>query len=370
MPYKDIKEKIISRTIKLSPDYKHIIAHILHEFIDKEGDYKTFLLEHIEDIVNVFIAGESPNIRSLKCAIQDFYRVYKIFIEYNFTSELKKYLCSFLAFTLCCKEGNINKSSEYGYLLIDSSVEKKYPLYYHKWYMLYSLKDWVQNGEWNEQKVREEIEKHIEVKKEPIPEKIVRAYPISSLDEETIEKGLPVVIEDAYEGRLSINEYVTLLQNIALARQFTYDLPVEINIERINDGVNILLDRIIETDENYTNMRNRIYGEYKELLLPKELEIYDKICHFMDNNIQMFAISRRAYLSALSMTDTSSDMYQCENKRFNIFDKEMALAVANFYARLPNIERESFYYLFKKCGSVVMLLRIYKSLNQFWDLIC
>ncbi len=74
--YKEIKEKIITRTIKCTPNYKQVITEILNDFQDIEGSYKKFLLNHLEGIVNVFTAGEIENIRSLKCAIQDFKRRY------------------------------------------------------------------------------------------------------------------------------------------------------------------------------------------------------------------------------------------------------------------------------------------------------
>lgn len=55
----------------------------------------------------------------------------------------------------------------------------------------------------------------------------------------------------------------------------------------------------------------------------------------------MFAINRRKYLRALR-SGKMNEIYECENKRFNIFDDEMALAVADCFKTLPNSERPSF----------------------------
>ncbi len=61
----------------------------------------------------------------------------------------------------------------------------------------------------------------------------------------------------------------------------------------------------------------------------------------------MFAINNRVLLSALSKQDIS-DLYQCENKRFNLFDDEIAQAIADFYKRLSNSSRSEFNNLFNK----------------------
>jgi len=345
--YKEIKEKIITRTIKCTPNYEKIITEILNKFNDDNGTYKKFLLDHTADIVNVFTAGESENIRSLKCAIQDFQRVYSILTKCGLDDDLDKYLCSYIALVLCFKEGKFEKSDKYGYIFSDSEVEKMYPLYYRNGYMLYSVKTWVVEGEWNESEVKAEIDQVIKSKRKPEPEEVVRNYPLISLDESIIEVGFPKVIEAAYVGKLTVDEYILLIQNILWARQISFALPAEIDMDKMKSGIAVCLHSIEESDEADSRVRSIISAENEKLLTDKEKEIYNTICQFRDNNIQMFAKNRRMYLSALSKRDMT-DLYQCENKRFNLFDEEMAHAVANFYERLSNVDRQAFNSLFRK----------------------
>lgn len=345
--YKEIKEKIITRTIKCKPNYENIITEVLNKFNDTDGTYKKFLLDHKADIVNVFTAGESENIRSLKCGIQDFQRVYSILTKCGLDDELDKYLFAFIALVLCFKEGKVEKSEDYGYIFSGSEVEKKYPLYYRNGYMLNSVKAWVLDGEWDESKVKSEITQVIKSKKKQEPEDIVRNCPFILLDEPIIEAGFPKVIEAAYAGELTINEYIVLIVNIAWARKLSFVLPVEIDMNSIESGVSACLHSMKESDEPYSRVGYMISTEDIKLLTDRERKIYDNICKFWNNNIQMFAINRRIYLSALSKLDMV-DMYQCENKRFNLFDEEMAHAVATFYKRLSNADRQTFNKLFRK----------------------
>lgn len=345
--YEEIKEKIITRTIKCTPNYKKIITEILKNFKTKNSTYKEFLLEHKSDIINVFTAGESGNIRSLKCAIQDFQRLYSILMKYGLNNDLEKYLCAFIAFVMCLKEGKIEKSADYGYIFSDSEVEKIYPLYYRNGYMFNSVKMWVLEGEWNESEVKLEIDRVIKSKKKPEPEEIVRSRPLISLDESIIEAGFQKVIEAAYVGKLTIDEYILLIQNIAWARQISFILPVKIDMNSIKSGVTVCLHSKEESDEPDTQVRIMISTEDEKSLNNDEAEIYKTINQFRDNNMQMFAMNRRVYLSALSKEDMT-DLYQCENKRFNLFDNEMAYAVTKFYEHLSNSERQAFNSLFRK----------------------
>lgn len=345
--YKEIKEKIITRTIKCTPNYEKIITEILNSFKNDNGTYKKFLLDHSADIIKVFMSGESENIRSLKCGIQDFQRVYLVLTQYGLYDELDKYLCAFIALVLCFKEGKIDKSENYGYIFLDFEVEKMYPLYYRNGYMFYSVKSWVLEGEWNESELKAEIEQSIKSKKQPEPEEIVRLCPLISLDESIIEAGFPKVIKAAYAGELTIDEYILLIQNIVWARQISFELPLEIDIDRIKSGTTVCLHSMEDSDEADSRVRSIISTENEKLLTDKEKEIYDSICQFRESNIQMFAINRRKYLSALSKQDMA-DLYECENKRFNIFDEEMAHALTRYYGHLKNADRQTFNSLFRK----------------------
>ncbi len=345
--YNEIKEKIISRTIRCLPDYEHIIGQILQAFIDKDGEYKKFILMYTEDIVKVFIEGKSENIRSLRCALQDFQRVYVIFKQNGFTHDLEKYLLAFIAYVLCFKEGKIKKHAVYGSIFSDSEVETCYPIYFKSSYILSSIKEWIIEGIWDEKVVLEEINRKLKALKGLTPAEQVQDSYLIMLDEEVISKGFPKVIDLAYEGALTLNEYILLIQNISWTRTIPYDLPMEVNMDLLKKGVEVQLKKVSESDKPETRVYHGISVENLKDLSKEENDIYKMISNFRENQIQMFEINKRKYLTILSSKNMNG-LYECENKRFNVFDNEMAIAITSFYKELPNANRQTFNALFKK----------------------
>lgn len=171
LSYLEIKEKIIQRTINYIPDYYSIIDSIVENYVTDDPDYKGFLSAHKEELHNLFSvgipvseaefekmemsdeeiekirSGKNPhNIRSFKCGIQDFHRVYKILSEYEIDN-LEKWLHSFVMFMIAYKAGIIGESKRYGMLFTDIEMEQTYPIFYKDKYMLEFEKVWICRGE-------------------------------------------------------------------------------------------------------------------------------------------------------------------------------------------------------------------------------
>lgn len=349
--YSEIKEKIVVRTIKNIPDYKSIFTKIISEYNTKEEEYKHFLIENEMSLVNVFVSGGIANIRSIKCAIQDFQRVFVELRKKGITDDLLIYFQTFVAYTLLLKTGKISKSERYGYLFCDSEIEKLYPGYYVRRYMLPGVREWLTEGEWNERNICDDIDKMLEVKKDADPKDLVRNLRLIDLEDDTIKQGLPDVLEMAYAGELGIDDYITLLGNMYWARTISYELPEKPDMKKLEKGVERCLKTVCDSNEPDTRVRKMISPDDIPLLSEDEKRIYMTICRFRDNELQMFAINRRKYLSALK-SRKMTEVYKCENKRFNIFDTELAEAVADCFRSLPNSERLSFAGVFEKMWSL------------------
>lgn len=339
--YSEIKEKIVVRTIKNSPDYRSIFNQIISEYSTNEEEYKDFLKENITNLVSVFLCGNIPNIRSIKCAIQDFQRVFTELKKKEIEDDLSIYFQTFLSYTLMLKTGKISKSESYGYLLFDSQIEQSYPGYYIRRYMLPGVRDWLIEGEWNEGNICDDIDKMLEMKKGATPQDQMKNMRLIDLEEDTIKQGLPIVLEMAYAGELDIDDYINLLTNIYWARSISYELPEEPDMKKLESGVKKCLEKLYNSDEPDTRVRKMISKNDISNLTEDEKRIYMLICNFRDSNLQMFAINRRKYLKALKSRNMS-EIYECENKCFNIFDIEMAEEVASCFSSLPNSERTLF----------------------------
>ena len=349
--YAEIKEKIVARTVKNIPNYSSILKGIIAAYQTKDENYKKFLEEHVTDLVNVFCSGGIENIRSIKSAIQDFQRIFTKLKIQEVDEDMLLFFQTFVAFTLLFKEGKINKSENYGYLFCDSDVEKTFPGYYVRRYMLPSVKDWLTVGKWNEDEVQEDIDKIVMLEKEADPKELVRNMRLIDLEEETIIKGFPEVLKMAYAGELAIDGYITLISNLLWARTISYELPEKPDMNRLGEGVDACLENLCNSDDPDTRNRTMIPQNNIDSLTEDEKKIYAKICEFRDKNLQMFAINERRYLNALR-SGNLSEVYECENKRFNIFDKELAEAVVDCYKELQNVDRVPFIGVFKKIWAV------------------
>lgn len=345
--YSDIKEKIITRTIKYLPDFEIIISQIIDDYNTDEPEYRDFLVNNKLNLIKVFNCGKIHNIRSVKCAIQDFERLYLMFKTEGFLDELVEHFQSFVAFMLEYKAGKIEKSDDYGYILSNYEVEKIYPGFFKSSYMFPAVQQWIIEGKWDDDQIKKEINRRIESLKAIAPEDLVRNSDLISLDEEIIISGLPEVAKLAYAGELLLDEYITLIRNIMWARSISYTLPEEIDMNKLELGIRKQLDKLCSSDEPDSRVRSMIHPDNMVLLTEKEKHIYQLITDFRDNNLQMFSINKRKYINALNAKDINK-LYDCENKRFNIFDIDMANEIGKCYESLGNAERQTFLGIFKK----------------------
>ena len=128
----EIKEKIIHRTVQYIPDYASIVDTIVDKTKYQDEKYRDFVKECEEGILELFAPDRNTynesqkdkrphNIRSLKCAITDFYRVYGILIKNGF-EDIDKWFYSFISYVIAYK-ADIAKEGHYGTLFSDNEVK-------------------------------------------------------------------------------------------------------------------------------------------------------------------------------------------------------------------------------------------------------
>ena len=143
LSYNEIKEKIIHRTVQYIPDYASIVNAVIEKTKYQDDKYKNFVKQCEEGILELFAPDRNTyiesqnskrphNIRSLRCAIRDFYRVYGILVENDF-EDIDKWFYSFVSYVIAYK-ANIAKEGHYGTLLSDQEVHELYPAFqkYHR----------------------------------------------------------------------------------------------------------------------------------------------------------------------------------------------------------------------------------------------
>lgn len=195
--YNEIKEKIIQRTVRYLPDYSVVVSSVIDSMVC-DGDivsqgYKSFL-ENNKELITTFFSGSSlenmtlneldilksdsksreervveqqrreellrhrpHNIRSLKCAIQDFKRIYRL-LDTKQIEKKERWLTTFLAYVLSFRAGLIPESERYGTILSDEKVPILYAGFYNDKYITAGIKQWIRRGMWNQDMLEEELD--------------------------------------------------------------------------------------------------------------------------------------------------------------------------------------------------------------------
>lgn len=339
LQYGNIKEKLITRTIHYEPEYDQIIEGIVGAYKAQSTEYKEFLNKNCNRICNVFNKNEIKNLRSLKCAIQDFERVYQTFKELDYMTKIDETFISFLTYVLDVKAGKIETSSHLGELARANPNER---------FLLDPVKVWAVSSKWDQEELEKAIKEKIEREKPMAPKDELKFTFLLDLDDETIHEGFDSYINEAYCGLLSLEEYITLIGNISFAKKIDYKFPSEIDYIKLENGIKKCFSRLNKSQDE--NIRSApIIADYDFKELPEEEFHLYHLCKiirdYSDGNIQKYEFNKRKYIEALNAHD-SKKLLGCESMRFNTFSTEMANAVFEYYRCLPSNERRFFVYGF------------------------
>lgn len=340
LEYRDIKEKIIQQTVRYHPDYKSIISQIITNMVFRGGEeYRNFLKSCEAEILNAFApeGGDGPhNIRSLKCALQDFYRVYVLVKKYGLDN-LHLWLSNFLIYMLAYK-ANIAHEGAYGRLFIQDEVKKYFPQFNSR-YMLSTVENWILHGEWDEIVAEEEIKELIKQQQAKTPFEVLRCHRIIDVDEELIEEGFNEVLQAAYNGRLSINEYVTLIENAYWAREYGY--PVSIDWERVQIGIRKQIAHMKAEQIEEPNFKYYILEENQNRFSTEEWNTYSIIRDFRENRELIYYKNKKLYCETL-INLGSGGFSLIQNKMYDEFDQEMAEATFESFKQCNNSDKAYF----------------------------
>lgn len=278
------------------------------------------------------------NIRSLKCAIRDFYRVYAILVEKGF-EDIDKRFYSFISYMIAYK-ANIAKEGYYGTLFSDKEVQELYPAFQNQ-YMLATVKKWILRGIWDVDALTYEIEVIQSKKKAETPSDIVRTHRIMDVEEEVIIKGFPQVVEMAYAGELSLDEYVHFIQNNCWGRYYNFEFPLSVDWDKVRTGVATVIKSLLDSRKEGQQLHSIIGTESREYFTEDEWNTYQLIAEFQNGNLLMFSNNKNLYIEGMR-EDAFTAFTACQNKRFNMFDEEMAIVTAEAYAKGDNSTRHQF----------------------------
>lgn len=355
LSYQEIKEKIIQRTTQYIPDYSSIVHTVISEMKYEDGNYKDFLLECEAGLLELFAPDRNAetnekndnrphNIRSLKCAVQDFYRVYKE-LKKNEICNISQWFYSFTSYLIAYK-ANIVQGDQNGTLFSDDRVCELYPAYQSQ-YMLNSVKQWILHGFWNVKAVCEEIELTKKRTMSLEPWESIRLNLIMDIDEEVLQKGFGDFLNHVYDGVLTLNDYVLFIKNTAWAEKNKYKLPYEIDWKKVQNGIKKQIEEIKKDPPDELPVFQIISESEKEAFSQEAWSTYLIISDFRSSDTLMFYKNRKLYVEQIS-TNLSSGFITVQNKRFDTFSNEMAEITAQAFIKENNAGKRIFIVSFKR----------------------
>ncbi len=310
--YSEFKEKLISRTIRLDPDYEAIIDSIIRHYKETEIGYVNFLKANIDYIHGIFVDSGTQNFRSLKSFLLDYERVYAAWRDSGVSTKYQaKAFYAFGAITFAVKAGEY-EISEYGDLFPDAKFKDKY----HEWsgsHKLVSLRDWAVEGTWDKEEFIREIKEKYVTKEISDGEKILK-YDFWELDGNIIQNGFPQILNSAYQGMLTRSELSELLKKVFALKKYKIPVPT-VDYDKIYKGFEyrcgqVLLGKIEEPKMRALGLAGQVEDAAKQLCV--DMEKFD--------NILVAHRNKQAVIDYLHPDSKISD-YQLQGLIIGYFDK-------------------------------------------------
>lgn len=377
LSYHEIKEKIVQRVIPFVPDYGEVVSNSI-ESMSCGIEYKGLLRKNKKLLVKILsgdfndnviieqykaenykpggnkkreeyqkeeeklrnlLVQRPHNIRSFKCAIQDFERVYNKLVKAGI-QDSSNWLLSFTCFMMTNKAGLIREIPEYGDLFLYLDVEKLYPEVFDANFILSGFSKWIIYGEWNDEVISKEIQLFLDKEKAVTPLEILRTHNLPEVDEEVIDKGFKDLLEEVYAGNLSLDEYILFLYHCCYSRIYDVDLPT-IDWGKVRDGIREQIKKLVESDEKDSYSHRMIGDDNKEHFTEDEWSAYQIIKEFRDNNVWIYEKNQKLYIDLIS-SDLNVAFRDLSNKRYNTFSLEMESATINAFKNANNMDKNHF----------------------------
>ena len=335
--YREYKEKLISRTLCMTADYDSIIENISANYAEAADGYRDFLKENADLIKSVFAESRTSNIRMLKTILADFERVYAAWTKFGFAIEYMPWaLYTFGAEVYLSKapDKDGKPAPKCDLLFFTNEGDDQYPNIgkYHSSFI--TTKQWITSGTWNAALFTEELKrKYAETDMSPLDRFLT--YGFWDMQQEDIDVGLPQAVSLAYAGELSKDSVITLIQKIHALNEYNIAIPVQIDYQLVEDGL----------EKRLLKIRNGKLEDPASHLIIKESQFDAGASHLTkslnryDNRIES-ANNREKFIQYLNDRGSTSN-YSILNLNMEEFDDELFSIFCMEYRLSNNIDRKN-----------------------------
>ncbi|MDE5753205.1 MAG: KAP family NTPase [Oscillospiraceae bacterium] len=365
--FTEYKEKVVYKTVKLEQNIEYVLKTLIQEFNKNNSEYQHYLEDHLQLIVQVFNASTYNNFRSLRTAINDFEKLYTLFVkktQFLACHKLEQYeekalaflTEQFFAFTMETSAGEdiyeyffdmfttpIDKNNDGTPIYLEYSADN-IPLYTSKYSqeIFYinsapkAIVEWVTKGIYNEESIAKCIDAYIEKYK---PHKttdleLFLSTQILFLDSiENFNNGYMEALNKAYTGDLTSEQYLSLLHQICDAKELRLDLPEEPKYDKMTIGFE-MKDRSNEEEPVLGGFSG--WAEGTAAVLKKEIEtsIHNRLANKRIKDYYNYC------LNYFNDCNTNMSLHFNYSEKIQIdFNDELMDAVVNSFKKATNKKR-------------------------------
>lgn len=284
--YKDIKEKVIGKTMLYYPALKDVIKEVIcgnekSKGIIQEGQYKEYLLKCINDIVSAFTETENRNLRIIRSWIFSFRKIYEATTKYYSNSKYyEEILNDFLRYSIWVagaikKKKKITCSTNYG---SQDMVYFEGHEYTH--IFRYSFIDaWINRNVWSDEDLSQACKSIIKRREQEDVDNPPKIHSTGKalnelrdwylMEDEQVEEVLEKLVHEVEEGKYAYYDYSNILSTLLYLQVnglFTGDIK-KIQTKMI-DMIKKDLDVQEENDFHKNFSSEEIRDKYNELYRP------------------------------------------------------------------------------------------------------
>lgn len=229
--YKDIKEKVIGKTMLYYPALKDVIKEVIcgnekSKGIIQEGQYKEYLLKYINDIVSAFTETENRNLRIIRSWIFLFRKIYEATTKYYSNSKYyEEILNDFLRYSIWAagaikKNKKITRSTNYG---SQDMVYFEGHEYTH--IFRYSFIDaWINRDAWSDEDLSQACKSIIKRREQEDVDNPPKIHSTGKalnelrdwylMEDEQVEEVLEKLVHEVEEGKYAYYDYSNILSTL------------------------------------------------------------------------------------------------------------------------------------------------------------
>ena len=333
--YKSFLEEYINEIIVIFSG-KTMDGKSLNDFVEKCTKGSFHEIDDENKRIQNLLKGRPHNIRSLKCALQDFERVYELLVEYNIPEQNKR-LFSFIAFIFSARAGLVKRDEEYGMLLTENNVSILYPGYYNSNYMINGIKTWIIDGEWDKEVINCQMSYVKQRYAATSPLEKAKSNSILNLEEDVMLDGYPKLLNLAYEGKLDLNDYVYLLSNSNEAKKYHINIP-KIDWGKVQLGVERKIDELLQLNDEPSPYKVVLDEKSKNDYEDIQWKVYETIKKYRIGELQLFENNRNLFIELMNK-DPNKAYQEIRNKRLDCFSDKMAEVTLSTFEQSSNADK-------------------------------